>query len=374
LTDRREQLEPSLIQYVGRELLEALAVAHGHLDADGRPSRLIHRDVTPHNVLVSVDGEVKLTDFGIAKTRESIRTEAGSVRGKLDYLSPEQLLEEPVDARADLFGAALTLFAVAAQRSAFRRDSDSATARAVLADPLPPLAELRPDLPAPLVAALERAASKSAAARFESAQAFRDAIPAADVERSRRSLGRWVQEVCGLETHRLESGTERALASSPSPTQTAATKAERGRGGKGRLARLGLGGAALGAAVLVVLVVREGRRTMTPAPMPRPPELPVALPPAPVAVAPAVVPQPRPPATKPVRHSAEAVGYLTVDAQPWAVVLLDGKRIGETPIDEFPHLEGAVNVRLSCPDTRRSAERRVVLAPGKTTFVNVDLR
>jgi hypothetical protein len=97
--------------YVMHEALEALAYAHGRADADGRNLKIVHRDVSPGNILVSARGEVKLSDFGIAKAEGRMsRTEVGMIKGNVSFMSPEQARGESVDLRSDLFSAAVVLY------------------------------------------------------------------------------------------------------------------------------------------------------------------------------------------------------------------------------------------------------------------------
>src|SRR5690606_23942007 len=102
----RTQLSPAAGIYIAREVASALAYAHAKIGPDGKPLRLIHRDVSPSNILVSHIGEVKLTDFGIAKasTHNSVFYR---VKGKVGYMSPEQARNEPLDHRSDLCSLAV---------------------------------------------------------------------------------------------------------------------------------------------------------------------------------------------------------------------------------------------------------------------------
>ena len=96
--------------YIMHEVLEALAYAHGRADAEGRDMAIVHRDVAPGNILVSASGEVKLSDFGIAKAEGRMsRTEVGMIKGNVSFMSPEQARGDPVDLRSDLFSAAVVL-------------------------------------------------------------------------------------------------------------------------------------------------------------------------------------------------------------------------------------------------------------------------
>lgn len=195
LAKEQRTLSAPLILHVARSLLDALHYAHMMTEPDGKPLGLIHRDVTPHNILVSVQGEVKLTDFGIAKMQmTSAQTQPGLVRGKLDYLSPEQLRRQRPDSRVDLFAAGLTLFYLATGRSAFARATPQETMKALQDEPLPLLETLRPDLPRELVEAISRATNKDPDLRFPSARAFREALPPPSHQERAEVLGALVAE------------------------------------------------------------------------------------------------------------------------------------------------------------------------------------
>jgi serine/threonine-protein kinase len=118
--------------HVCAEIARALAYAH-RLEVDGRPAGLVHRDVSPQNVLISLEGEVKLADFGIARAAGSEElTRAGTIKGKLAYMAPEQARGEPVDARADVFALGVVLWELCAGRRLFAREGEAATLAAVL--------------------------------------------------------------------------------------------------------------------------------------------------------------------------------------------------------------------------------------------------
>src|SRR5512139_2277258 len=105
-------LAPALSVFIASEVAQALDYAHRRRDQDLQPMSLVHRDVSPQNILLGFEGAVKLTDFGIAKARHKVEenTQAGVLKGKYAYMAPEQARGEPVDARADLYALGIVLY------------------------------------------------------------------------------------------------------------------------------------------------------------------------------------------------------------------------------------------------------------------------
>src|SRR6185369_4935481 len=112
--------------------------AHGVSDAEGHPLGLVHRDVSPKNILVSFEGGVKVIDFGIARAMGRIsQTNTGGMKGTIGYMSPEQAKSEPIDRRADVFSCGVVLWESLCGKRLFRKDNDLATMRALIYDPIP---------------------------------------------------------------------------------------------------------------------------------------------------------------------------------------------------------------------------------------------
>ncbi len=116
---------------------EALHHAYNTPGDDGAPRHIVHRDVSPSNVLVSYDGQVKLADFGVAKALDVNKTQGTSVKGKYGYLSPEQLRCHPLDQRSDLFSLGVVLWEITTGRALFRRDNDVAMMYALVEESIP---------------------------------------------------------------------------------------------------------------------------------------------------------------------------------------------------------------------------------------------
>src|SRR6185369_14484502 len=119
---------PALALYITAEVCRALAFAHGKKRGDGQPLRIVHRDISPHNVLLSEQGEVKITDFGIAKAQTKKESSAGNlIKGKIAFMSPEQASGEPLDARSDLFSVGTMLYVMITRRHPFDAPTDYET-------------------------------------------------------------------------------------------------------------------------------------------------------------------------------------------------------------------------------------------------------
>ncbi|HET9554718.1 MAG TPA: serine/threonine-protein kinase, partial [Anaeromyxobacteraceae bacterium] len=163
--------------HVGVEVARALAYAHRLAEA-GRPLGVVHRDVSPHNVLVSFEGEVKLADFGIARAMShSGLTDPGTVKGKLAYMAPEQARGEPVDARADVFALGVVLWELCAGRRLFARDGDAATLGALIGqEPISAPSHWNEAVPPALDAAILGALERDPARRTPSADALGGAL------------------------------------------------------------------------------------------------------------------------------------------------------------------------------------------------------
>lgn len=161
---------------IGLQLLQALEYAHRATDEGGRELGIVHRDINPHNVLIGWDGSIKLIDFGIAKSDVSGHdTAVGTIKGKFAYMSPEQSAADPLDARSDLFSAAIVLYEALTLDNPFARPNVVLALEAIQLHPVAPPSALRSDAAAlddPLLRALE----KNPDLRFPSAAAFADAL------------------------------------------------------------------------------------------------------------------------------------------------------------------------------------------------------
>jgi serine/threonine-protein kinase len=160
-----------LVTAVGIEILRGLGSAHARVDARGLPAAVLHRDVTPGNVLLDVSGVVKLGDFGLAKAQDRERlTRPDVVKGKAAYLAPELVRGEPPSTRSDLFGVGIILWEALTGTRLFLGETEVASALLVRDARVPILGVRRPGLPLQLSQAVHRALEREPSRRFASAQ------------------------------------------------------------------------------------------------------------------------------------------------------------------------------------------------------------
>ena len=177
LKQSAQRLPFSASAYIAARVCEALHYAHVLVDKHGRPLELVHRDVSPQNVLVSFDGKVKLIDFGIAKaTSRTTKTQAGTLKGKVGYMSPEQVRGLPVDGRSDLFAVGTLLYEMLTVRPLFARGNNFEVMNRVRDADVPPIETRVSDVPPALAQIVTRALSRDPADRYPTAQEMQRAL------------------------------------------------------------------------------------------------------------------------------------------------------------------------------------------------------
>jgi len=174
---RGMQVPVDIALHIAIEVTKALAYAHEKRGPSGEALGIVHRDVTPGNILLSAEGEVKLADFGIARVTSSARTSTeGDVLGKLPYLSPEQARAERLDARSDLYSLGINLYEMVTGRRLFNADTAGRLMSAVRNPRVVPLAHVLPGIHPEVDAAVMRALASDREQRYASARAMQEAL------------------------------------------------------------------------------------------------------------------------------------------------------------------------------------------------------
>ena len=180
--------------YIARGVAEGLHAAHALRDNEGKPQEVIHRDVSPHNILISYEGAVKLIDFGVAKAaNNSTKTRSGVIKGKLQYMSPEQAQAQALDGRADIFSLGMTLYKMLTGRLPFTGQNEYQVYDQILRkNPIPPR-RLMAEIPERVDAIVLKSLRKARERRFQTAQEMADLLDVAlaeiDVDYGARELG-----------------------------------------------------------------------------------------------------------------------------------------------------------------------------------------
>jgi serine/threonine-protein kinase len=180
------------------DVLKGLHAAHTATDELGAPLSIVHRDVSPQNVIVAPDGLARVLDFGVAKAMgQSHVTRDGLVRGKFRYMSPEQVSDGPVGPLSDVYSASVVLWEALTGDRLFSGTSDAAIVARVLEGVVPKPSKLAPGVPAELDAIVMRGLSRDADARFPSALSMAETLEDAGKPATALQVGRWVEKVAG---------------------------------------------------------------------------------------------------------------------------------------------------------------------------------
>lgn len=200
LVDQKEPPDPNVVSALVTQTLLGLHTAHETRGENGEPLGIVHRDATPHNVMVDAEGMARVIDFGVAKAQSVLHTTGeGRFKGKLSYMSPEQLEGEAFDRRVDIFAASVMLWESLTRKRLFTRESPGATVQAVLKGEIPSVRHFRPSLPASIDEVLERGLAAKPSERYQTALEMAEAIAAALAPASQLEVARWVREVAGEE-------------------------------------------------------------------------------------------------------------------------------------------------------------------------------
>jgi len=167
----KKQIPVDIVTFIVARICRALRYAHNKRDRDGQPLGIVHRDISPANVMLTWEGEVKVTDFGIAKARNmrQVREEGEVLLGKLQYMSPEQAQFKKTDARSDLFSTGVVMFELLSGRPLWRPSNTMKMLHDICYEPIPPIETLRDDVPEAVKNILIRALQKDLRLRYQTA-------------------------------------------------------------------------------------------------------------------------------------------------------------------------------------------------------------
>lgn len=169
ISSRGVRLNPDIVAWTAARIADALHYAHQLPDEDGKPLGLVHRDVNPANLFATFQGDVKLFDFGLAKSTAGEVAGTKTIAGKLSYLSPEQIMAMPLDRRSDVFSLGTTLWELLTSRRLFRRAVDADTVRAVQLGPIPDPRVVAPEVPEELARIVKKALERNREHRYATA-------------------------------------------------------------------------------------------------------------------------------------------------------------------------------------------------------------
>jgi eukaryotic-like serine/threonine-protein kinase len=225
------------------DTLAGLEAAHELNDDEGNPLLIVHRDVSPQNVLVGVDGNARLTDFGVARATSRLSiTRAGQLKGKVAYMAPEQARgEAAIDHRADVFAAGIILWEVLGGKRLFKAEGEAQTLNRVLSDPIPPVQTAWPGVPPGLADIVAKSLERDRNLRYQSALELAEDLEKAahdlGVDATNRDVAAYLEEALGPEitsqreavrawVARTTDSGRRSHAQTPGPAQ-ASTRLER---------------------------------------------------------------------------------------------------------------------------------------------------
>jgi serine/threonine protein kinase len=221
LAERRKLLPREFAVYIAMEAAKGLDHAHKHTTRQGQPLGIVHRDVSPSNLLVSYGGDVKVADFGIVKAANCAEdTDAGMLKGKFEYMSPEQASGKELDRRSDIFSLGIILHEMLTGRRLFKSDDELKTLARIKSGDVDPPSTLNPAVPARLDEIVMRALAKDAGDRYQDARELHadllEFLYPASPDLTQQSLAHFMSELFADEVNqeraRLEEGTRLALA------------------------------------------------------------------------------------------------------------------------------------------------------------------
>ena len=225
-----EKIPVPVAARIALDILGGLQAAHDLIDDNGEFLNLVHRDVSPQNILLGTDGAARLTDFGIAKAGSRLtQTRDGQLKGKISYMAPEQTRRQELDRRVDLFAMGIVIWELLAGRRLFQGDSDVEVLNHLLFEPIPRLRDAAPSVPASLEQVVMKALERDPNNRFSSAHEFADAIERATKvlggPGNHRTVATYLQKICGERIQRERGRIANGLPPTAESASTGSFKA-----------------------------------------------------------------------------------------------------------------------------------------------------
>jgi serine/threonine protein kinase len=370
--------------------LAGLQYAHHALGQAGEPLNIVHRDMSPDNVMVGFNGVVKVLDFGIAKASSAITTtRTGTVKGKYAYMAPEQVLSEPVDPRTDVYGVGVVLYELLAGTRPFVANVEAALINLILNAQVPPLSEKAPHVPPALSAIVMKALERNRADRWASAQEFSDAlegfIASCGQPNSGAATAAYLKSLFGEEANENPTffntpselhpivlpAVEVLLETRAVPPPGPPVDARKRRAVLGAVIAVPL----LAVGIAIALPSKPARVETPPmvepvglearaAPLlPKPPE-----PPSPVVeAAPTTLPPPPP------LPRLSSSGKVDLRINPWGEVFEAGKSLGVTPMAPLELPAGVHSLMVTNSELNVTRQLSVKVPRGGTVTLRIDL-
>jgi serine/threonine protein kinase len=406
--DRKQFIPLNLVLRIIADVCQGLHHAHTVKTPEGQPDGIIHRDVSPQNILVTFDGIVKIVDFGVAKaTERASKTKSGVLKGKYAYMSPEQVRSKPLDARSDVFSVGVVMYELVTGRRLFKRDSEMKTLDAVISAVVPKPRRFDTSVPPEVEAIMLKALSLRPQDRYQSTQEMQLAVEEVMIElqlpASSAHLAAFMREIYGVDEEdeekyagrgsRSRSELMRKMESLPGVGDRAEFKLERTgsftpmSGLKGaepstheptrnlRLPRktlprkrrawlvpafallalaLGVGGYFAVSYLIKKPIPEVEPAAVEPAIRPPPTSPPEPRPEPEPTPEPEVQPEPEPERAAPVKPkkkkrrvaAKKSTGFIRVTTEPTADIFLDGKKLGRGSIERLKVKSGKHKLRV----------------------------
>lgn len=264
LARRKERLPMQFALNIISGAAAGLHAAHEKRGPDGKPLGIVHRDVSPSNIVVTYSGGVKVVDFGIAKiTAHAEMTGAGTLKGKIPYMAPEQCRSEPLDRRSDVFSLGVLLYETTTQTRLFRGDTELATIKLVLESPIPPPSTRVPNYPPALEAVVMKALARNREERYSSARDLQVSIEgfarSQGLLLSSADLGEWMERAFGPKE---EPWLNSQISDDADPAPSSKVGSESSNDGATRITNPSQ--VAIATATTATVPNREGKKAKTP--------------------------------------------------------------------------------------------------------------